>query len=82
MQGLQPGTRYQVRVVAHSDQGPGQTSSSLTITTQAEVELPGPPVNMTARPTSAFSILVTWDKPRGGHNINKYKLYHRRVSPP
>ena len=56
------------------------------MTTQHEVELPRAPANLTARPTSAFSILVTWDSPEssvsgsGKNRITKYKLYHRRVS--
>ena len=58
----------------------------ITVTTQHEVELPRAPANLTARPTSAFSILVTWDRPgdsvsgSGKNRITKYKLYHRRVS--
>ena len=58
------------------------------MTTQHEVEVPRAPANLTARPTSAFSILVTWDAPAGSvsgsgadkNKITKYKLYHRRVS--
>ena len=81
LQGLLPGTTYTVRVLAHSEQGPGSSSPPLTITTQPEVELPGPPVNISARPTSAFSILVTWDSPDNAAGvITKYRLYHRRVS--
>ena len=46
--------------------------------TQQEVLLPGPPSNLTARPTSAFSILVTWDPPsQHMEDVLKYKLYHR-----
>ena len=60
----------------------------ITVTTQHEVEVPHAPANLTARPTSAFSILVTWDAPAGSvsgsgaekNKITKYKLYHRRVS--
>ena len=78
LQGLLPGTTYTVRVVAHNQQGPGLSSDPLAITTQSEVDLPSPPANISARPTSAFSILVTWDAPPGP--VKKYKLYHRRVS--
>ena len=46
--------------------------------TQQEVLLPGPPSNLTARPTSAFSILVSWDPPsQHQEDVLKYKLYHR-----
>ena len=78
LQGLLPGTTYTVRVLAHNQQGPGVSSQPASITTQSEVELPGPPANISARPTSAFSILVRWDGPASP--VKKYKLYHRRVS--
>ena len=78
LQGLQPGTTYTVRVLAHNQQGPGLSSLPVSITTQSEVDLPAPPANISARPTSAFSILVRWDPP--GDKVKKYKLYHRRVS--
>ena len=78
LQGLLPGTTYTVRVVAHNQEGPGLSSLPLDITTQSEVDLLSPPANISARPTSAFSILVSWDPPSG--KVKKYKLYHRRVS--
>ena len=78
LQGLQPGTTYTVRVLAHNQQGPGLSSLPASITTQSEVDLPSPPANISARPTSAFSILVRWDPP--ADQVKKYKLYHRRVS--
>ena len=80
-QGLLPGTSYRVRVVAQGEEGAGASSDVITVRTQAEVELPLPPANLTARPTSAFSILVTWDSAEAEKNeITQYKLYHRRVS--
>ena len=57
----------------------------ITVTTQHEVELPRAPANLTARPTSAFSILVTWDSPgdsvsgSGQNRITKSTLYHERA---
>ena len=78
LQGLLPGTTYTVRVLAHNLQGPGLSSDPVDITTQSEVDLPPAPANISARPTSAFSILVRWDPP--ADKVKKYKLYHRRVS--
>ena len=78
LQGLLPGTTYTVRVVAHNQEGPGLSSLPLDITTQSEVDLPSPPANISARPTSAFSILIEWNAPR--EEVQRYKLYYRRVS--
>ena len=78
LQGLLPGTMYSVRVVAHNEHGPGQSSPALDITTQSEVAVPGPPRNLAARATSSFSILILWDAP--SEEVQRYKLYYRRVS--
>ena len=80
LQGLQPGTDYTIRVLAHNQLGPGESSPPLMVSTQPEVDLPGPPLHVSASPVSAFSILVSWDPPLGMHRINKYRLYYRRVS--
>ena len=78
LQGLLPGTMYSVRVVAHNEHGPGQSSPALDITTQSEVAVPGPPSNLAARATSSFSILISWNAP--SEEVQRYKLYYRRVS--
>ena len=81
LQGLLPGTRYSVRVVAHNEHGPGMSSAALEIMTQSEVDVPGPPKSVNARTISSFSILISWQPPAGsGGDIEKYKLYYRRVS--
>jgi len=80
VQGLQPGTRYVFRVVAHNDRGPGQSSEPLLVTTQEELDVPGPVQDLHARPTSAFSILITWQRPRySSTEVKSYKLYYRQV---
>ena len=80
LQGLLPGTRYGVRVVAHNEHGPGMSSAALEIITQSEVDVPGPPKGVNTRATSSFSILISWDTPAGsGGDVEKYKLYYRRV---
>ena len=67
-------------MLAHNQLGPGESSPPLMVSTQPEVDLPGPPLHVSASPVSAFSILVSWDPPLGIHRINKYRLYYRRVS--
>jgi hypothetical protein len=43
LQGLLPATTYTLRILAHNEHGPGPPSAPpLTLTTQAEVEVPGP----------------------------------------
>jgi len=79
LQGLVPGTKYSVRVVAQNENGPGESSAELEVVTQAEVDVPGPPQEVEARATSSFSILISWDPPSGNNgNILKYKLYYRQ----
>ena len=83
LQGLLPATTYTLRILAHNEGGAGPPSTPpLTLTTQAEVEVPGPPAHLSATPVSAFSILISWQPPhqQPGKNIEKYKLYYRRVS--
>jgi hypothetical protein len=83
LQGLLPATTYTLRILAHNEHGPGTPSAPpLILTTQAEVEVPGPPAHLAATPTSAFSILVSWRPPAlpPGKEVEKYKLYYRRVS--
>ena len=52
---------------------------SLQVRTQDELDVPGPVSSLSARATSAFSILVTWDRPEGENDITSYKLYYREV---
>ena len=54
LQGLLPGTLYSVRVLAHNEHGPGQSSASLQITTQSEVAVPGAPNEVKWRQDFSF----------------------------
>ena len=50
------------------------------ITTQEELDVPGPVSDLKARPTSSFSILIQWDKPvYSSSYVRHYKLYYRQV---
>ncbi|XP_059093555.1 neogenin-like isoform X2 [Tigriopus californicus] len=79
VQGLVPGTRYIMRVVAHNEHGAGDSSQPLEVSTQDELDVPGPVSQLTARPTSSFSILISWGKPSYSNTfVTSYKLYYRR----
>ncbi len=83
VQGLRPGTEYVFRVVAHRSSSAPSSSSSvpLTVKTQSELAVPSPVLSLSARATSAFSVLVEWRPPRddGGQEVTVYKLYYRQV---
>ncbi|XP_046741659.1 neogenin isoform X2 [Diprion similis] len=75
IQGLQPNTKYQFRVVARNERGLGASSAILRITTQSEADVPGPPLNLEGQATSSHSIDLTWEEPvvKNGHII-KYLI--------
>lgn len=78
--GLIPDKYYLFRVVAVNEYGLGESSPRLKVMTKAEINLPGPPFNLTARATSSSSILVSWSKPEyGGDNLKEYKLFYMEV---
>ena len=80
LQGLIPGTRYIIRVVAQNENGAGESSHEVEVVTQAEVDVPGPPQKVVARATSSFSILINWSPPIDNNfNVDRYKLYYRQV---
>ena len=54
LQGLLPGTTYTVRVLAHNHHGPGISSTPVNIITQAEVDLPAPPANISTQAPADF----------------------------
>ena len=81
IQGLSPGASYLFRVVAFNQHGSGETSSTLRVSTQPDLDVPGPVASLTAKATTSFSILVSWTAPKLSRGfITKYKLYYRQVS--
>ncbi|GBL86951.1 Neogenin [Araneus ventricosus] len=78
IQGLQPSTKYQFRVVAYNEHGPGASSEEITVETQSEVHVPSAPRNLKAVALSPVSIHVTWDPPESAalEPIQKYKLFY------
>ncbi|XP_055934976.1 neogenin-like isoform X4 [Argiope bruennichi] len=78
IQGLQPSTKYQFRVVAYNEHGPGTSSEEITVETQSEVHVPSAPRNLKAVALSPVSIHVSWDPPESAalEPIQKYKLFY------
>uniref|UniRef100_A0A6Q2ZIB5 DCC netrin 1 receptor n=1 Tax=Esox lucius TaxID=8010 RepID=A0A6Q2ZIB5_ESOLU len=61
---LKPEETYSFRVVAYNDQGPGESSQTLTLTTQPEsVQVPGPVENLQVESISPTSIQASWEPP-------------------
>ena len=80
VQGLSPGASYLFRVVALNQHGAGTTSSTLRVSTQPDLDVPGPVSGLEAKATTSFSILVSWSPPLQSRGfITKYKLYYRQV---
>ncbi|XP_044744590.1 neogenin isoform X2 [Coccinella septempunctata] len=75
--GLIPGRVYHFRVVPFSAKTMGQTSKTLTITTQAEEHVPSPPLSFEAYATGPRSIHVSWRPPENPIGlIEKYTVYY------
>ncbi|XP_066597532.1 neogenin isoform X2 [Prorops nasuta] len=71
--GLQPSMTYQFRVVARNSRGPGASSEVLQVVTQAEANVPGPPLNLVGQATSSMSIALSWEEPNVlNGRISKY----------
>lgn len=78
--GLIPDKHYLFRVIAVNDYGIGESSPRLKVMTKAEINLPGPPLNVTPKANSPSSISVSWSRPEhGGENIKEYKLFYMKV---
>ncbi|XP_039606343.1 netrin receptor DCC isoform X1 [Polypterus senegalus] len=78
---LKPEATYSFRVVAYNDRGPGESSQVLKVSTQPELQVPGPVENMQALATSPTSILVSWEVPAYANGpIQGYRLFCTEVS--
>jgi len=64
--GLQPATRYRLRVIAAGDAGWSSPSDDLTAATNPE-RPGGPPTRVEARSLSSTQLLVTWSPPQRDH---------------
>ncbi|XP_069758485.1 neogenin-like isoform X1 [Narcine bancroftii] len=74
---LMPDVKYVFRVVAHNKYGVGESSAPFKVSTQPEVQVPGPAQNLIAQANSPTSITVTWQEPLSDNGpIVNYKLYY------
>ncbi|KAK1797983.1 hypothetical protein P4O66_000501 [Electrophorus voltai] len=77
IQNLRPDTKYVFRVVAQNKHGKGESSPPLRVSTQAEVQVPGPAPNLHAAVQSPSSVSLSWDKPvTGNGEIQTYRVYY------
>ncbi|XP_052314585.1 netrin receptor DCC [Oncorhynchus keta] len=60
---LKPEETYSFRVVAYNDNGPGERSETLKLTTPPELLVPGPVENLQVESISPTSIRASWDAP-------------------
>ncbi|XP_025405538.1 neogenin isoform X3 [Sipha flava] len=79
--GLIPDKHYLFRVIAVNEYGIGESSPRLKVMTKAEINLPGIPINVTAKATSSSSIIVSWSRPEhGSETLKEYKLFYMKES--
>ncbi|XP_059392497.1 neogenin isoform X3 [Carassius carassius] len=77
IQNLVPDTKYTFRVVASNTNGPGESSTPLTVATQLEVQVPGPAPNLQVVSVSTASVTLSWDRPSTGNGeIQTYRLFY------
>lgn len=78
--GLQPDKTYVFTVVGVSSGRLGESSESLTVTTQKEVHVAGPPTLVIATAVSASAILVQWQAPEYANGpVVKYQVFYVEV---
>ncbi|TSL68267.1 Neogenin [Bagarius yarrelli] len=74
IQNLKPETKYSFRVVAYNKHGRGESSALLRVSTQPEVQVPGPAPNFQVVVQSSTSVSLNWEKPLTGNgDIQHYK---------
>ncbi|TSL28293.1 Netrin receptor DCC [Bagarius yarrelli] len=78
---LKPEAVYIFRVVAYNELGPGESSEQIRLSTQPELQVPGPVENLKAEPTSPTSIQASWDPPAYANGpIQGYRLLWTETS--
>ncbi|XP_072552129.1 netrin receptor DCC [Salminus brasiliensis] len=78
---LKPEAVYTFRVVAYNELGPGESSEPIRLTTQPELQVPGPVENLQAEATSPTSIQASWDPPAYANGqIQGYRLLWTETS--
>uniref|UniRef100_A0A673IJV3 Netrin receptor DCC-like n=1 Tax=Sinocyclocheilus rhinocerous TaxID=307959 RepID=A0A673IJV3_9TELE len=78
---LRPEATYSFRVVAYNEQGPGESSEAIRLSTQPELLVPGPVENLRAEAASASSIQASWDPPSHTSGpVQSYRLLWTETS--
>ncbi|XP_032889340.1 netrin receptor DCC isoform X2 [Amblyraja radiata] len=78
---LKPEEVYTFRIIAYNDFGPGQSSQPIKVSTQPELQVPGPAENFKVISTSPTSIVASWDPPAYASNpIQGYRLFWTEVA--
>ncbi|XP_073716401.1 netrin receptor DCC isoform X3 [Misgurnus anguillicaudatus] len=78
---LKPEATYSFRVVAYNEQGPGESSEIIRLSTQAELLVPGLVENLQAEASSPTSIQASWDPPAHANSpIQSYRLLWTETS--
>lgn len=78
--GLLPGRVYHFRVVAHNGLGTGDSSETLTVTTQSEEHVASSPQNLNLYATSPRNVHISWQPPETPNGeILRYTIYYMEV---
>ncbi|XP_056314883.1 netrin receptor DCC [Danio aesculapii] len=78
---LRPEASYSFRVLAYNEQGPGESSEAIRLSTQAELLVPGPVENLQAEAVSPTSIQASWDPPAPVNGpVQSYRLLWTETS--
>uniref|UniRef100_A0A8C5P8N7 DCC netrin 1 receptor n=1 Tax=Leptobrachium leishanense TaxID=445787 RepID=A0A8C5P8N7_9ANUR len=73
---LKPEETYYFRLVAYNEWGPGESSQPIKVTTQPEMQVPGPVMNLQVMSTSPSSILISWETPSFANGaIQGYRVF-------
>ncbi|XP_071098730.1 neogenin-like isoform X2 [Haliotis cracherodii] len=80
IQHLKPHTEYEYRVIAYNRFGASRQEARITVTTDQEVHVPSPPVNLRAVAMTPTSIKVNWNPPvESKGRISHYVLIYYEV---
>ncbi|XP_055081667.1 netrin receptor DCC isoform X2 [Periophthalmus magnuspinnatus] len=73
---LKPEDVYSFRVLSYNDNGPGESTPVLRVTTQPDLEVPSRVRSLSALPLSPTAVLVSWDTPLHPNGpLSGYRLH-------
>lgn len=78
LENLQPGQKYLMWIAAYSTQGVSQATQQIDLRMPGgTAALPGTPWNVRASSTEPTSIILQWNSPRSGGDVERYQIYYR-----